>query len=107
MGTVRAGADKNNGLMDDAFDLLETIASLDGANYIDEHVDEGLLVLCESICDISVLPAGNLATSLVRRVNNFLLRGAGYQLEQKRCIAKVVVSCSRLSPRSEGPLSAP
>ena len=70
MGTVRA-ADKNNGLMDDAFDLLETIASLDGANYIDEHVDEGLLVLCESICDISVLPAGNLATSLVRRVNNF------------------------------------
>ena len=45
--------------------------SLDGANYIDEHVDEGLLVLCESICDISVLPAGNLATSLVRRVNPF------------------------------------
>ena len=40
---VRAAAN-NNGSLDDAFDLLETIASLDGANYIDEHVDEGLLI---------------------------------------------------------------
>ena len=40
MGTDgRADAD-NNGLMDAASDLLETIASLDGVNYIDEHVDE-------------------------------------------------------------------